>query len=264
MRPLYIYNVLACRWDNSVIKLFIVVAMLGMTASAMADIHVAVASNFSATFKEIAEAYSAETGVKVLPSYASTGKLYAQVLHGAPYTLFLAADVATPEKLEQAGLTVADTRKTYAIGSLVLWSVRAGVVDGQGDVLRQGQFTRLAMANPKTAPYGMAAYQVLMRLGIWGRLRPRLVMGENIAQTYQYVSSGNAELGFVALSQVQGKPVGSMWHVPQNLHDPLMQQMVILRSGQNDPQVRGLYDFLLGERVGRLLVSHGYGLPMDK
>lgn len=231
-----------------------------LSLATAAEIHVAVASNFNATFDKIAAVYSAETGVKLLTSYASTGKLYTQVVNGAPFDLLLAADTETPLKLEREGQTVIGARATYAIGHLVLWSPRQGLVDDKGAVLRGAGFARLAIANPKTAPYGLAAQQVLTKLGLWDSLRARMVTGENIAQAYQYASSGNAQLAFVAKSQVLDV-AGSEWQVPQNLYDPLAQDMVILKQGQGDIQVRKLFDFLLGKKARKIMVDGGYSLP---
>lgn len=221
------------------------------------ELSVAVASNFTATFNQIVATYQAETGVKVVPSYASSGKLYAQIQNGAPFQLLLSADVETPQQLEKDGLALPGTRVTYAIGSLVLWSPQPGVVDAKGEVLRKSATSKLAIANPKTAPYGLAAQQALTKLGLWESLSPRLVTGENIAQAYQYASSGNAAMGFVALSQVLDQP-GSQWPVPQSLYDPIEQQMVILKRGQGNAELRRFYDYLRSAKVQQLIATKGY------
>lgn len=245
-------------------KRFILVLFTAMfMPQALAEINVAVAANFTSTFNKLAEVYQADTRVKVQPSFASTGKLYAQVRNGAPFQLFLSADVETAQRLEQEGETVAGTRQIYAIGRLVLWSGKPGLVDARGEVLRKGGFNRLAIANPKTAPYGLAAQQVMSQLGVAESLKDKLVTGESVAQAYQYVSSGNAELGFVALSQVQGA-AERYWLVPEKLHDPLEQQMVILKRGQGDAAVRKFYDYIRSEKAQKIIASFGYGLPGGK
>ena len=227
------------------------------------DVTVAVAANFAAPMKEIAAAFERESGHKVLISSGSTGKLAEQVRNGAPFQLLLAADDKTPAALEAERLTVPGTRFTYAIGRLVLWSPKPGLVDGKGEVLKQGSFQHLAVANPKLAPYGAAAMEAMTKLGVLKAVEAKLVQGENIAQTQQFVSSGNAELGFVALSQVtkDGKPVeGSMWVVPAELHAPIRQDAVLLATGKGKAAAEALLKFLRGEKALAVLRSYGYGL----
>jgi molybdate transport system substrate-binding protein len=219
----------------------------------------AVASNFTTAMERIAAHFNAKSGHRVVVSYGATGKFYAQIKHGAPFDVFLAADSKHPALLEQERLTVPGTRFTYAVGRLALWSARPGDVDDPGAILKTGDFKHLAIANPKTAPYGEAARTVLQRLGVWERIRPRLVMGENIAQTYQFVATGNAELGFVALAQlIEGAQQGSYWLVPQELHRPLVQQAVLLQHGQDNAAARALLEFLKGDEARTLIEALGY------
>jgi molybdate transport system substrate-binding protein len=205
----------------------------------MADvIRVAVASNFSQPAREIAARYEQQSGQQLILSFGSTGKHYAQIKHGAPFDIFFAADARRPRLLEEEGAAIAGSRFTYARGRLVLWSPREGFVDKQGSILETGKFNRLAMANPKLAPYGKAAQEVLQAKGLWHVLRQRMVHGENISQTFQFVKSGNAELGFVAYTQIkwQDQPVtGSYWLIPQTLYQPIEQQVILLRD---NPAVR--------------------------
>ncbi|MED5612160.1 molybdate ABC transporter substrate-binding protein, partial [Pseudomonas sp. JH-2] len=200
--------------------------------AALADeVQVAVAANFTAPIQAIAKDFEKDTGHKLVASFGATGQFYAQIRNGAPFEVFLAADDTTPAKLEQEKATVPGSRFTYAIGKLALWSAKDGYVDAKGAVLKQGGFQHLSIANPKTAPYGLAATQVLDKLGLKDKLAGKLVEGQNIGQAYQFVSSGNAELGFVALSQIykDGKVTGgSAWIVPADLYEPIRQDAVIL------------------------------------
>ena len=221
---------------------------------------VAVASNFTGTIKAVAEAFEQETGHEVVLSFGSTGKHYAQIRHGAPFHAFFAADVKHPRLLEADGEAVAGTRFTYAIGRLVLWSPEPARVDENGDVLADGDFEHLAIANPRLAPYGAAARQVLEARGLWQRLQPRLVRGENIGQAYQYVQSGAAELGFVAYSQIRDPTApmpGSAWVVPEALYTPIAQQAVLL---EDTPAARAFLEFVRGERARRIIEAHGYAV----
>lgn len=240
-------------------KIFVSWLMLFTIQSAHAEqINVAVAANFSSAFEQIKTAFKQQTGIDVLPSYASSGKLYTQIINGAPFELFLSADVETPQKLEQMGLIASGKRFTYAVGHLVLWSPQPGLVDAKGEVLRNGDFKRLAIANPKTAPYGLAAQQALTRLGLWEGMSPKLVQGESIAQAYQFISSGNAQLGFIAASQLTVQ-TGSSWQVPESLYDPIEQQAVILKSAQANAAALKLYDFLRSDQATKIITSFGYG-----
>jgi molybdate transport system substrate-binding protein len=227
-----------------------------------AEVSVALASNFSAPMQKIAAAFKHDTGHKAVLSSGGTGKFYAQIRHGAPFQLLLAADQATPERLEQEGLTVAGTRFTYAIGQLVLWSRQPDLVDADGAVLRSDRFARLAVADPKLAPYGAATIETLSKLGLLHQLQAKFVQGDNIAQTYQFVASENAPLGFVALSQVFADghiSEGSAWIVPAELHNPLRQDAVILKAGADNPAALALADYLRGEKARSIMQSYGYG-----
>jgi len=230
--------------------------------AAYADpVSVAVAANFTAPMQKIAAAFEADTGHKAELSFGATGKFYAQITHGAPFQILLSADDTTPAQLVQAGKAVAHSRFTYAIGTLVLWSAQPGTVDAQGDVLKKGDFKHLAIANPKLAPYGLAAMQVMDKLGLAAALTPRLVQGENIAQTFQFVSTGNAQLGFVALSQVMvdGKLAkGSAWQVPASLHDPIRQDAVLLNPGKDSTAAAALLQYLRGDKARAIIQSYGY------
>jgi molybdate transport system substrate-binding protein len=245
-------------------KIFGGLVALTLAAHAQcAEVMVAVAANFAAPMKVIAKSFEQDSGHKLVLSLGSTGNFYAQIKHGAPFDVLLAADAETPLRLEKEGWAVAGSRFTYATGRLVLWSPQAGVVDKQGDVLRRGQFQRLAMANPKLAPYGAAALQVMTRLGLQEVLKPKLVQGENIAQAYQFVVSENAQLGFVALSQVfvQGQITqGSAWVVPSNLHAALQQDAVVLARGQGKAAVRDLAAYLKSDKARAIIQSFGYEL----
>lgn len=224
-------------------------------------VSVAVAANFTAPMQKIAAAFEADTGHKAELSFGATGKFYAQITHGAPFQVLLSADDTTPAKLEREGKAAPNSRFTYAIGTLVLWSAQANYVDAQGDVLKKGDFKHLAIANPKLAPYGAAAVQVMDKLGVASALQPRLVQGENIAQTFQFVSTGNAQLGFVALSQVMvdGKVrSGSAWQVPANLHDPIRQDAVLLNPGKDSPAAAALLTYLRSDKARAIIQSYGY------
>jgi molybdate transport system substrate-binding protein len=229
---------------------------------AAAEVRVAVAANFAAPMAHIAEAFAAATGHSAKLSSGATGKFYAQIVAGAPFDVLLAADGETPRRLVDEGHAVPASRFTYAVGRLVLWSATPGRVDEQGAVLGSGRFAHLAIANPKVAPYGAAAMQVLRARGLAEALAPKLVTGESIAQAYQFVASGNAELGFVALSQVlqPGRPVtGSMWRVPEALHSPIVQDAVLLKRGSDNPAAAALLQFLQGTAARELVRAHGYG-----
>jgi molybdate transport system substrate-binding protein len=238
-------------------------ALISTPASAE-EAQIAVAANFAAPMKQLAERFSQATTHRLLISVGSTGKFYAQVSNGAPFDVFLSADDETPSRMEKEKLAVAGTRFTYAVGKLALWSPAAGLVDANGDVLRKASFKRLAIANPKLAPYGAAAQQAMEKMGIWPELQDRLVLGENIAQTLQFVASGNADLGFVALSQILegGKPsAGSHWLVPQALYEPIRQDAVLLTRGKSNPAAHAFLEFLRSPAARDLIRAAGYDLP---
>ena len=227
-----------------------------------AEVSVAVAANFTAPMQRIAAAFERDTGHKAVLSFGSTGKFYAQIRNGAPFEVLLAADDTTPAKLEDEGMGVAGTRFTYAIGKLVLWSLDPKRVDAEGAVLRTGDFDQLALADPRLAPYGAAAIETLTHLNLLEPLRPRFVQGENISQAYQFVATGNAPLGFVALSQVfvDGKlREGSGWIVPDNLHKPIRQDAIIVTTGKDNAAARALTDYLRGDTAREIIRAYGYG-----
>lgn len=224
---------------------------------------VAVAANFSKPMAEIAEAFAKDTGHSAKLSFGSSGKFVAQIENGAPFEVFLSADDKNPIKLEQSGLAVPDSRFTYAIGKLVLWSATPGLVDEQGQILSKGGFKHLALADPKLAPYGAAAMEVMKNLNALDILQPLFVQGENIAQTHQFISTGNAELGFVALSQVieNGKIAGgSGWIVPDNLHKPILQDVILLKKGAENPAASALLNFLKSQEAQAIILKYGYGI----
>lgn len=239
---------------------------MALTVAALQPAHaeqvaVAVAANFTAPMQKIAAAFEVDTGHKAQLSFGATGKLYAQITNGAPFEVLLAADDATPARLEREGKGVANSRWTYAIGTLVLWSAQPGYVDAQGAVLKTGDFKYLALANPQLAPYGLAATQVMDQLGVTSAVKPRWVQGESIAQTYQFVATGNAQLGFVALSQVMANGAitrGSAWQVPANLHDPIRQDAVLLTPGKGNAAALALLQYLRTDKARAIIRSHGY------
>jgi molybdate transport system substrate-binding protein len=238
-------------------------ALVTWGAAQANDVQVAVAANFTAPMQKIAAAFEHDTGHKAVLAFGATGKFYAQIVNGAPFEVLLAADDETPAKLETDHLTVPGTRFTYATGKLVLWSAQDGYVDAQGQVLKTGDVAHLAIANPKTAPYGAAAVETLHKLHVYERVQGKLVQGENIAQTYQFVVTGNAPLGFVALSQVyrDGKfTSGSGWIVPENLHAPIRQDAVVLAKGSANPAAKALADYLKSDKAKDIIRSYGYAL----
>lgn len=238
-------------------------ALLALGSASAAEVQVAVAANFTAPIQAIAKDFEKDTGHKLVAAYGATGQFYTQIKNGAPFEVFLSADDTTPAKLEKEGDAVPGSRFTYAIGTLVLWSAHEGYVDAKGDVLKSGQYKHLSIANPKTAPYGLAATQVLDKLGLTQIVKPKLVEGQNITQALQFVSSGNAELGFVALSQVykDGKITsGSAWVVPADLHEPIKQDALILKKGEANPAAKALVDYLKGPKAAEVIKSYGYQL----
>jgi molybdate transport system substrate-binding protein len=241
----------------------LVLALAGATPALAGSVTVAVASNFTRTAEDIAARFTKQSGHTVSFSAGSSGKLYAQVGNGAPFDVFLSADAERPERLEQDGLAVAGSRFTYALGRLVLWSNDPALKDCKA-ALAAGRFRHLSIANPKTAPYGVAALAVLARLGVPAEsLGGRLVQGENIAQTLQFVASGGAQLGFVALSQLRGAsaPVGSCrWEVPADLHAPLLQQAVLLRRAGGNAAAAEFLRFLRADTARELIRRDGYDL----
>jgi len=227
------------------------------------EVQVAVAANFTTQKQVIAADFEKDTGNKVVASYGATGQFYAQIKNGAPFEVFLSADDTTPAKLESEGMTVPGSRFTYAIGALALWSAKDGYVDANGDVLKKNEFRHLAIANPKTAPYGLAATQALDKLGLAQAVAPKIVEGQNISQTQQFIATGNAELGFVALSQIykNGKITsGSAWMVPESLHEPIKQDAVILTKGKDNAAAKAFVEYLKGPKAAAVIKSFGYTL----
>jgi molybdate transport system substrate-binding protein len=223
-----------------------------------AETQVAVAANFTEPAKEIATAFTAATGDKAILSFGSSGQFYTQMAHGAPYEVFLSADADRPKKAEQDGLAAPNTRFTYAVGRLVLYSKTPGLVDNRGAVLKTDKFAKLSIADPGAAPYGLAAVQTLQRLGLYDQVKPKIVQGTSITQAYQFVASGAAELGFVALSQVINEPGGSRWLVPTSDHEPIEQQAVLLLTGQKNPAAAAFLKFLKSPQAVAIIKRYGY------
>jgi molybdate transport system substrate-binding protein len=240
------------------------IALTGMVGANAAEVRLAVAANFSAPLQLLVAAFEKSTGHKALVSLGASGALYSQIRNGAPFDVLLSADGERPEQLEREGNAVAGSRFTYAIGRLALWSARAELVDAQGSVLRHGGFQRLAIAAPKLAPYGAAAMQVLTALGLpSAESKFTLVTGESIGQAYSFIASGNAELGFVALSQVWEKgrlKSGSMWLVPAALHAPIRQDAVLLQHGRTNAAALAWMQYLATPQAGTVIRAHGYDL----
>ena len=235
--------------------------LLPVAATGEEYVTVAVASNFAATAREIAGEFSRESGFDVRITTASTGKLYAQIVNGAPFDVLLAADAERPRRLETAGAGVPGTRFTYALGALVLWSRQA---DDCREALRRSDGGPIAIANPETAPYGAAAMSYLRRSGLWESVSDRLVTGENIAQTLQFAASGNAQLGFIARSQLQAPslpPTSCSWPVPETMHAPIEQQAILLRRGADIRGAKPFLAFLRGDAGRAIILRHGYRLP---
>jgi molybdate transport system substrate-binding protein len=244
------------RWAGLVT---LAIVAVGAAPAAAAQTTVAVAANFARPAEEIAAAFYAETGDTVLLSFGATGALYAQITQAAPFTVFLAADDKRPAAAVADGLGVAGTVFTYAVGKLVLYSPAIDLAGGEA-VLEAGGFAHLAIADPAAAPYGAAAVEVLDALGLSGAVAPKLVTGENISQTQQFIDSGNAELGFLALSQVIGRPPSQVWRVPAEFHTPIRQDAVLLRAGENDPVAKAFIEFLKGDAAHAIIERYGYDI----
>jgi molybdate transport system substrate-binding protein len=248
--------------------LLALVSTLFFAAVHAGEVTVAVAANFTAPMQKIAQAYEQDTGHKAKLEFGSTGKFYAQIKNGAPFDVLLAADDETPERLEKEGLALVGTRFTYATGRLALWSKQPHLVDDKGDVLRSNNLEsigifKIAIADPKLAPYGAAAMEVIQRLGLQVAVTHKLVQGESIGQTYQFVSTENAQLGFVALSQISfdGRITqGSAWVVPQSMHTPLKQDAVLLNSGTGNAAAIALLKYLQGDKAKSIIRQYGYAL----
>ncbi len=240
--------------------LLLLFCLLCCTARA-ADVQVAVAANFAAPMKRIVEVFEKQSGHNVVVSVGATAKFYAQITNGAPFEVFLSADDETPLRLEKEGFAPVGNRFTYAVGRLVLWSAKSDLVDSKGAVLQRNNFKHLAIAAPKLAPYGAAAIEVSSQLGLLAQLQPKFVTGDSVGQTFNMVSTGNADLGFVAMSQVfeDGKlKSGSAWVVPSNLHSPLKQDAVLLERGKRNPAALQLLAFLKSGQARTIMQSFGY------
>ena len=237
--------------------------LLGVAPARAEVVQVAVAANFAAPAKALAEVFARTTGHEAKLSFGATGAFYTQIKNGAPFDVLLAADAERPARLENEGDTVPGSRLTYATGRLVLWSARPGFVDDRGEVLKSGGFNKIAIANPKNAPYGAAAVQAIEKLGLTAALQPKLVTGESIGQTYNFVATGNAELGFVALAQVlEGGKLksGSMWVVPAQTHAPIVQDAVVLKRAAGNPAARAWMQLLQKPQSKEFIRSYGYAV----
>lgn len=246
-----------------------IVITVAMTLMAMnnsqlmaAELRIAVASNFTDAIRNLVPLFEQSSGHQVKVSLGSTGKLFSQIVHGAPFEVFLAADAKRPEKAEREGLAITGSRFTYAIGKLVLWSAKKDQFGDGEAYLKSNQFTRAAIANPKTAPYGLAARQAMQKMEVWQNSRKKLVRGENIAQTFQFAATGNAEIGFVAYSQIKAwkKFPGSTWLIPEDYYAPIAQQAVLLKKGSTNPAAHDFIQFLKSAKVKELITSFGYGV----
>lgn len=246
---------------NCLTKISLCMAMMAPVMVHADEVKVAVAANFQKPLEDIAASFKADTGDSLVISAGATGQLFAQIQNGAPFEVMISADSKTPKKLVKAELALADTQFTYAKGQLVLWSGDKAKVDASGAVLKKGDFTHLAIANPKTAPYGAAATEVIEKLGLTSTVSTKLVQGENITQAKQFVDSGNAEVGFVALSQVykDGKiTAGSAWVVPAELYSPITQDAVLLKKGEDNPAATALLKYLKGDKAKAIMHKYGY------
>jgi molybdate transport system substrate-binding protein len=236
---------------------------LFFVAAQAGEVTVAVAANFTAPMQKIAQAFEQDTGHKAQLAFGATGKFYAQIKNGAPFAVLLAADDETPARLEKEGLAVTGTRFTYATGRLALWSKQPNLVDDKGEVLRSNSFIKIAIADPKLAPYGIASMEVIHKMGVQANVVPKLVQGESIGQTYQFVSTENAQLGFVALSQISidGRITqGSAWVVPQSMHTPLKQDAVLLNAGKDNAAAIALLKYLQADKAKTIIRQYGYAL----
>ena len=246
---------------HRLLTLLLLLMGIGQPALHAEEINIAVAANFTDVTRELIPMFEKASGYRVKASFGSTGKLYAQIEHGAPFEVFLAADSERPQKAEKAGLAVAGSRFTYARGQLVLWSPQEDAFSNGEDYLKAHTFQHAAMANPKTAPYGLAAQQVLQHLGVWQQVRSKMVRGDSIAQTFQFTATGNAEVGFVAYSQVKAwNNKGSLWLIPADYYAPIEQQAVLLQKGKDSAAARAFVGFLKSSDARQRIADYGYGL----
>jgi molybdate transport system substrate-binding protein len=234
------------------------VSIVGGPATA-AQVNVAVAANFTEPAKEIAASFKQKTGHEAILSFGASGQFYNQIVQDAPFAIMLSADDERPKKLVSGGLGVAESRFTYAVGKLVLWSKTPDLVKGEA-TLKSGSFAKLSIANPTAAPYGAAAIEAMKSLGVYDALQAKIVQGNSIAQAFQFVDTGNAELGFVALSQLAGKPEGSRWMVPQSLFKPILQDAVLLKKGAANEAATAFMAYLKGPEARVVIEKYGYGL----
>jgi molybdate transport system substrate-binding protein len=245
-------------------KALFILCVLFLNSSLLiaAEVHVAVASNFVAPLEKIANAFAEETGHTLIISSGSTGNLFAQIMNGAGYEVFLSADEEHPKKIAAEKKGSPESIFSYAIGKIVLWSPSSTLIDHKGRFLEKMTFQHLSMANPKLAPYGKASEEVLKKKGLWEKVQKKLVIGENINQAHQFVASGNAELGFVAYSQIltDGKPQGSYWIPPQDFYQPLHQDVILLEKGKNSDAAKSFLTFLKNKKARDIIKSSGYEL----
>lgn len=243
-----------------ILSLFIL--SFGVPHALAAEVNVAVAANFTGATHKLVPLFEKATGYKVKVSFGSTGKLYAQIANGAPFGVFLAADTKRPMKLEKTGLAVPGKHYTYAKGKLVLWSAKTNLFHNGRHFLNQGKFLHLAYANPKTAPYGAAAKQVMQHMGVWKKLQDKLVQGESISQTFQFVTTGNAKAGFIAYSQLKAwkGATGSTWVIPMTYYQPIEQGAVLLKKGAKNPAAVAFYDFLRSKTARKVIENFGYSI----
>lgn len=244
-------------------KLLAATLVINSSFSFAGEVSVAVAGNFFKPIKVLASEFEAKSGHKVALSVGATGKLYAQISHGAPFEIFFAADQKRPAKLVAEKLAIKESQFTYAQGQLVLWSKNPGVIDAQGKRLSSPDMKRLAIANPKTAPYGEQAVNALTKLGLYKQLESKIVQGQNIGQTYQYVSSGSVKQGIIAMSQVtvNGEiTTGSSWIIPSDLYDAIQQDAVLLEKGKANPVATEFLDYIKTPSAVKIIRSFGYGV----
>jgi molybdate transport system substrate-binding protein len=236
----------------------VILLSLGHAAFA-GQTNIAVAANFTDAAKEIAEAFKAKTGHEAVLSFGASGQFYTQITQEAPFQVFLSADAESPQKLADEGLGDKATKFTYAVGKLVLWGKAAEVTKGE-EVLKGAAFSKLSIANPTSAPYGAAAIETMKKLGVYETLAPKIVQGNNIAQAFQFIDTGNAELGFVALSQLKDVTAGSRWMVPQNLYAPIKQDAVLLKKGMGNEAATAFMTFLKGPEATAIIKKYGYAM----
>ena len=226
------------------------------------EVRIAVAANFTDANRIIVKMFEKQSGHKTKVSYGSTGKLYSQIEHGAPFELFLAADTKRPVKAEKEGLAIPGSHFVYAKGKLVLWSLKPNLFKEGESYLKDGKFKHIAMANPKTAPYGLAAEQVMNHIGVLNTIRPNLVTGDSISQTFQFTATGNADAGFVALAQIKAweGDSGTVWEIPSTYYEPIEQAAVLLKKGENNPAATEFLAFLKSNEARKVIEEFGYGV----